>query len=181
MKKALLAYGMLFLSQLVFSDPKIQGIDSYKGTYGDSYRQLIILPATESRVLLYIDVHNGPPNYSGGSFFGYADLKNEKLFHSSNWRDARGRRCEFYISRLKGEKTNMVALDFTESKEKGRFDNSDCGLLGDSYEGQYRFKSSSTPKYVQNKFTVHRCDLDELKAILANNVIFKIDSTFDCE
>ena len=152
---------------------------SYVGTYGYSSQELIIYPATNSTVVIYMDINGGPPYYTGGSFYGTATLKEDSLHHSSSWRDYEGKSCEFTISfedKVIAEKEMKAAkVNFVEN-------HSDCGsgFLRRSFNVTY-FKSSDIPKsVVENHFKEDTCSLKGLAQMTKEGKIFKVSSDEEC-
>lgn len=174
----LLSYLLLASSYLLASSQELH-VDRFKGTYESGFNTLIILPATVNKVILYIDVHNGPPNYTGGVFYGVAEIKNESLFHSSNWRNYKGEKCEFNIHFSNENNSKKAVLEFTEASEQ-YYLNSNCGSLRYNFDNQYFFRDNTTPKYVENRFTEEKCELETLKETLIRKGAFKVTNAYDC-
>lgn len=176
--KRIIFLTLLLVSLSCYSQSK-NDTKSYVGTYGYSSQELIIYPATNSTVVIYMDINGGPPYYTGGSFYGTATLKEGYLQHSSTWRDYEGRTCEFTIS---VEDQVVAEKDMKAAKVKFVGNHSKCGssFLRRPFHGIY-FKSTDTPKsVVENHFEEDTCSLKGLAQMTKEGKLFKVSSNEEC-
>jgi hypothetical protein len=153
------------------SNANKKSINDFVGTYKSGFNTLIIYPATNKSAVLYMDVHGGPPNYTGGSFYGEITLANDQLHHSSVWRDYENKTCEFTISTI----NNIATVEFVNNQES-----CGSGFYRYQFTGDYP-RISNTPKVkVVSNFTDHICSLDDLSKELIKNKMIRVISNEDC-
>ncbi|MCL6415167.1 hypothetical protein MIB92_05850 [Aestuariirhabdus sp. Z084] len=159
---------LIFVSFSSFASEQAK-IDLYYGTYGDSYKKLIVYPANQDSAVIFVSIDGGPPNYSGSSLFGKATLKNGKLFHSTFRSSNDINLCEFSIS-LEGDKaiTTLLTSDFQ------------CGFFRYSLEGSFNRISKTPEGVVKNIFTEETCSLESIAEQLRITNEVSVHSHHDC-